>query len=90
MIILGSPGPESWEAIENGDNEMGGRIPINPSSGLIGFGHPVGATGAPILLDSFKQTTGNATDYQSEGAKNVATPDTGVGASTTLGFIAGC
>ena len=69
---------------------MGGRIPINPSGGLIGLGHPDGATDAPILLDSFKQTTGNATDYQSEGAKNVATPDTGVGASTTLGFIAGC
>ena len=90
LIILGSPGPESWEAIENGDNEMGGRIPINPSSGLIGFGHPVGATGAPILLDSFKQTTGNANDYQSAGAKNVATPNTGGSASTTLGFIAGC
>ena len=63
--------PESWEAIENGDNEMGGRIPINPSGGLIGFGHPVGATGAPILLDSFKQTTGNANDYQSAGAKTL-------------------
>ena len=48
---------------------MGGRIPINPPGNLIGLGHPVDAAGARILLDSFKQTTGNANDYQSEGAK---------------------
>ena len=40
---------ESWKAVESGDIEMGGRIPINASGGLIGLGHPVGATGAIIM-----------------------------------------
>ena len=40
---VGLTGPgESWKAIENGEIEIGGRLPINPSGGLIGGGHPVG------------------------------------------------
>gem|GEM_PF-3363626 len=41
---IGLTGPgESWRGIENGEIEIGGRLPINPSGGLIGDGHPVGA-----------------------------------------------
>ena len=71
LIILGSPGPESWEAIENGDIEMGGRVPINPLGSLIGLGHPVDATQARILLDSFKQTTGNAIAISRQAQKTL-------------------
>ena len=39
---LTKPG-ESWKAIEEGAIEIGGKLPINPSGGLIGAGHPVGA-----------------------------------------------
>ena len=47
---IGLTGPgESWKAIENGEIEIGGRLPINPSGGLIGGGHPVGATGVRML-----------------------------------------
>ena len=42
---------ESWKAIEEGVIEMGGKLPINPSGGLIGAGHPVGATGVRQMLD---------------------------------------
>ncbi len=36
---VGITGPgESWKAIENGDLEIGGRLPVNPSGGLIGGG----------------------------------------------------
>lgn len=83
-----APG-ESWKAVENGDIEMGGRIPINASGGLIGLGHPVGATGVRMMLDSFKQVTGNAGDYQIEGANNVATLNIGGSATTTVSFIVG-
>src|SRR5690606_11856497 len=31
---------ESWKAIESGDIERTGRIPVNPGGGLIGGGHP--------------------------------------------------
>jgi acetyl-CoA C-acetyltransferase len=81
-----APG-ESWKAIENGDIEMGGRIPINPSGGLIGLGHPVGATGVRMLLDSCKQVTGTAGDYQVPGARTVATLNVGGSATTTVSFI---
>ncbi|MFZ0268321.1 acetyl-CoA acetyltransferase, partial [Caulobacter sp.] len=56
---LTAPG-ESWKAIEDGSIAMGGRLPVNPSGGLIGAGHPVGATGVRMALDAFKQVTGTA------------------------------
>lgn len=80
---------ESWKAVEAGDIEMGGRIPINASGGLIGLGHPVGATGVRMMLDSYKQLTGNAGDYQIEGARNVATLNIGGSATTTVSFVVG-
>src|SRR5882724_3313873 len=62
---------ESWKAVEAGWLEIDGRHPINPSGGLIGAGHPVGATGVRQLLDAYWQVTGEAGDYQVEGARNV-------------------
>ena len=83
-----APG-ESWKAVEEGDIEIGGRIPINASGGLIGLGHPVGTTGVRMVLDCYKQVTGNAGDYQIEGASNVATLNIGGSATTTVSFIIG-
>ncbi len=81
-----APG-ESWKAVENGDIDMAGRIPINPSGGLIGLGHPVGATGVRMLLDAYKQCAGKAGDYQVADAKTVATLNIGGSATTTVSFI---
>lgn len=83
-----APG-ESWKAIEAGDIELGGRIPINASGGLMGVGHPVGATGIRMLLDSSKQVTACAGDYQVEGARRVATLNIGGSATTTVSFVVG-
>ncbi len=80
---------ESWKALEEGDIGMGGRIPVNASGGLIGLGHPVGATGVRMLLDSFKQVTDTAGDYQIEGARDVATLNIGGSATTSVSFIVG-
>ena len=80
---------ESWKAIEEGAIEIGGRIPVNASGGLIGLGHPVGTTGVRMLLDSYKQVTDQAGDYQIEGAANVATLNIGGSATTTVSFIVG-
>lgn len=81
-----APG-QSWQAIECGDIEMGGRIPVNPSGGLIGLGHPVGATGVRMLLDCFKQVTGTAGPYQVENANRFATLNVGGSATTTVSFV---
>jgi acetyl-CoA C-acetyltransferase len=48
----------------SGATAIGGRIPINTGGGLIGFGHPVGATGVKQALENFRQLTGQAGDYQ--------------------------
>lgn len=81
-----APG-ESWRAIEDGVIETGGTLPINPSGGLIGLGHPVGATGVRMVLDAHKQVTGTAGDYQVEGASRVQTLNIGGSTTTTVSFI---
>lgn len=83
-----APG-ESWKAIEAGDIALGGRIPVNPSGGLIGLGHPVGATGVRMLLDAYKQVSGQAGEYQVEGAKNCQTLNIGGSTTTTVSFVVG-
>jgi acetyl-CoA C-acetyltransferase len=80
---------ESWKAIEEGAIEPDGLIPINPSGGLIGLGHPVGATGVRMLLDATKQVTGNAGEYQVPDAHTVATLNIGGSCTTVVSFIVG-
>ncbi|MFC3580474.1 acetyl-CoA acetyltransferase [Sphingomonas hylomeconis] len=83
---IAAPG-EAWKAIEDGSIEPGGRIPVNPSGGLIGCGHPVGATGVRMTLDAFKQVTGTAGDYQVEGARTVQTLNIGGSTTTTVSLV---
>ncbi len=85
---IGLTGPgESWKAIENGDIEIGGRLPINPSGGLIGGGHPVGASGIRMVLDATKQVSDSAGDYQVDGADTVGTLNFGGSTATTVSFV---
>ncbi|MFB8001319.1 acetyl-CoA acetyltransferase [Nocardia sp. NPDC056000] len=81
-----SPG-ESWKAIESGEIGRGGSLPVNPGGGLIGIGHPVGATGARMLFDAYKQVTDQAGDYQVDGARRIATLNIGGSATTVAGFV---
>jgi acetyl-CoA C-acetyltransferase len=85
---IGLTGPgESWKAIENGEIEIGGRLPVNPSGGLIGGGHPVGASGVRMLVDAAKQVSGAAGDYQVDGAKSFGTLNFGGSTATTVSFV---
>ena len=83
-----APG-ESWKAIEEGRISLDGDFPINASGGLIGLGHPVGATGVRMLLDCSKQVTGQAGKAQISGAKNMATFNLGGSATTCVSFVVG-
>jgi acetyl-CoA C-acetyltransferase len=87
-IGLTPPG-QSWRAVENGDIAVGGRFPINPSGGLIGGGHPVGASGVRMLVDAFKQVSGSAGDYQVDGAQTFATLNIGGSTATAVSFVIG-
>ena len=85
---LTEPGHE-FEAVESGLIEFDGAKPINPSGGLIGCGHPVGASGARMFLDCYKQVTYNAGHYQIEGAKNALMLNIGGTATTNYVYIIG-
>lgn len=84
-----TPPGQAWRAIENGDITMNGRIPINPSGGLIGLGHPVGATGVRMVLDAYKQVTGTAGDCQVPDAHTVQTLNVGGSFTTVASFVIG-
>ena len=84
-----TPPGESWRAIEAGDIERGGRIPVNPSGGLLGAGHPVGATGVRMTLDCWKQVAGVAGEYQVEGARTFATLNIGGSGTTIVSLVVG-
>ena len=83
-----APGKE-YEAIENGVIDFNGTKPINPSGGLIGCGHPVGASGVRMMLDLYKQITNTAGNYQINGAKNALMLNIGGSATTNYCFIVG-
>ena len=82
------PGKE-YEAVESGKIAFEGDKPINPSGGLIGCGHPVGASGARMFVDLYKQVTGQAGKYQVKGAKNAMMLNIGGSATTNYVFIVG-
>ncbi len=82
------PGRE-YEAIEKGLIRFDGSKPINPSGGLIGCGHPVGASGARMFLDLYKQVAGKAGTYQVKKARNGMMLNIGGSATTNYVFIVG-
>jgi len=83
-----APG-ESWKAVESGILEKDGAMPVNASGGLIGLGHPVGATGVRMVLDAAKQVTGAAGETQVEGARTYGTLNIGGSTTTTVAFVVG-
>jgi acetyl-CoA C-acetyltransferase len=85
---FGITGPgESWKAIENGELERDGATPVNPGGGLIGTGHPVGATGVRMLHDAQRQVTGRAEAAQVEGASRFATLNIGGSLTTAVSLV---
>lgn len=82
-----TPPGQSWQAIESGLIDFDGRLPINASGGLIGAGHPVGATGVRMVLDAAQQVSGRAGATQVEGAKRFGTLNIGGSATTVVSFV---
>jgi len=70
MLMLEAAGfaeyGKSSEFVQNGEISGTGRIPTNTSGGLVGYGHPTGASGVRMAVDLYKQLTGTAGDYQVE------------------------
>jgi acetyl-CoA C-acetyltransferase len=79
---LAEPG-KGVEAILDGRLQTSGRLPVNPGGGLLGLGHPVGATGVRMLRDVARQVTDTAGDIQIPGARTGMTVNVG-GSFTTV------
>lgn len=82
------PGKE-YEAVEAGVIDFDGAKPINASGGLIGCGHPVGASGVRMFLDLYKQITGTAGTYQLKKADTGCMLNIGGSATTNYVFVLG-
>jgi acetyl-CoA acyltransferase len=65
---LAEPG-EGWKLVESGDVFIGGRVPVNPSGGLLARGHPIGATGVAQACELVWQLRGDAGARQVKGAR---------------------
>lgn len=57
--------------LRDGASEIEGRYPTNTGGGLVGFGHPVGATGVKQALEIFRQLKGLCGAYQVPGSPSV-------------------
>ena len=89
LVGLTPPG-DNYVAIEKGWLELDGRLPLNPSGGLIGAGHPVGATGVRQALDAHRQVTEGAGDYQVRLENGrVLTVNMGGSGTTTVALVIG-
>lgn len=78
---------EGGRFVQNGETQIGGKIPINTSGGLKAKGHPVGATGVAQVIEAVEQLRGEAGGRQVAGAENGLTHNVGGSGSTVVVHI---
>lgn len=59
---------EGGEFVEQGHSQLGGRVPVNTSGGLMRKGHPIGATGIAQIVELTEQLRGQARQRQVDNA----------------------
>lgn len=74
------PRGDGGSATLSGETALGGRVPVNPSGGLVSKGHPIAATGVIQLHELVAQLRGEA------GQRQVASATIGV-AENGGGFV---
>jgi len=73
---------EAASLLHSGQTRLGGRVPVNPSGGLLAKGHPLGATGVAQMVEVAWHLQGRA------GARQAGSPTIGL-TQCTGGGIAG-
>jgi acetyl-CoA acetyltransferase len=68
------------DALEAGEFDIGGRIAVSPSGGLLSMGHPIGPTGVGQICEITTQLRGEAGARQHPGARTGLAHMVGVGA----------
>ncbi len=74
-----APRGEAVALLRSGATQLCGRVPVNPSGGLLAKGHPLGATGVAQMVELMWQLQGRAGARQVEGARIGLTQCTGGG-----------
>ena len=59
---------EGWRLTEAGETAIGGRLPVNPSGGVLSS-NPIGASGLLRFAESALQVMGKAGAHQVDGAR---------------------
>lgn len=67
-------------ALANGEFDIGGRVAVSPSGGLLSMGHPIGPTGVGQICEITRQLRGEAGDRQQPNARTGLAHMVGVGA----------
>ncbi len=67
-VLLCQPG-ECAKLLEEGATQLGGRIPVNPSGGLLSKGEPLGASALGQVVEIVRQLRGEARARQVAGAR---------------------
>ncbi len=78
---------EAGRLIDEGEVELGGRIPVNVSGGLLSKGHPLGATGIANIYEVCTHLRGEAGKRQVEGAKIGMTHVIGLGSACGIHIL---
>ncbi|MDU9376167.1 thiolase domain-containing protein [Methanorbis rubei] len=74
---------------EEGQTQIGGKLPVNTSGGLKSCGHPVGATGIKQVWEAVQQLRGEAGKRQVDGAEIGMTQNVGGTGATVVSHIFG-
>jgi acetyl-CoA acyltransferase len=75
-IGLCDPG-DGHHLLRRGETELAGRIPVNPSGGLLSRGHPLGATGCAQIAELCAQLRGRAGGRQVPNARTALAVNAG-------------
>ncbi|MFZ1489682.1 MAG: thiolase domain-containing protein [Ilumatobacteraceae bacterium] len=63
-----APRGDGWRWVEDGVTEMTGRLPVNPSGGVLST-NPIGASGTLRFGEAAMQVMGKAGEHQIDGAR---------------------
>ena len=74
-----APHGEAISLLHSGATALGGRVPVNPSGGLLAKGHPLGATGVAQMVEIMWHLQDRAGARQAKGARIGLTQCTGGG-----------
>tara|TARA_Y100000590_G_scaffold151097_1_gene173615 strand:- start:1375 stop:2517 length:1143 start_codon:yes stop_codon:yes gene_type:complete len=78
---------EAGRMIDEGEVELGGRVPVNVSGGLLSKGHPLGATGIANIYEVSTHLRGEAGNRQVEGARLGLTHVIGLGSACGIHIL---